>query len=252
MKKFVFLSIFLLFVFAVNAQPHTKWMISREPFLKAHDLSPFLKTDSLYGNNGVFGNDYGRLQIAFATVKKDPEKPAFYHVTGASRHKKNVNQFAGDLIIDKIYQYPGDREIYTEDPERMVASDTKPDKAYTIIEGRFRITEDTAQQFSGQFIGTFKLKLHELKDGSLINDLRNYEGAQYSNAIFQGNWRTRGLKEPVKAVWAEGRIPVPEGVDTGTNEFTIAKEYEEHGWKKDESGKYADNPTRWWIKKKKK
>ncbi len=50
----------------------------------------------------------------------------------------------------------------------------------------------------------------------------------------------------VVSVWADGRIPVPDGVDVGDSDFKIAPPYEKHGWKKDGDGNYIDNPEFWW------
>jgi hypothetical protein len=248
--KQLFIIYFLLLNFLfVQSQDHARWMIPVNEFAETYTNTSLFKTDSLYGNNGVFGNNYARIQIAFTEVIKYRDKPAVYHVTGASRHLNTVTAFKGELIIEKVYQYPGNFEIYNVNPDRIVNSEDRGDELYTILEGRYQLREDSMSKYSGVFTGTFKYKFHLHKDGSLVNDMRDWEGLLYSNAIFTGNWNPYTNGKAVPCSWAEGRIPVPEGVDVGETEFQVSEQYIKNGWQRSNSGKYIDNPEKWWIKK---
>jgi hypothetical protein len=247
MKRLIIVYLLLFPFHFLLAQDHTRWMIPVNEFAEAYTINSLFKTDSLYGSTGVFGNNYARIQIAFAEITKNRDKPAVFQITGASRHLKTVTPFTGELVINKVFQYPGNFEIYQEDPDRIVVSEDVGDDLYTVIEGSYRLREDSTKKYSGVFMGTFRYKFHLHKDGKLVNDLRDWEGIVYSNAIYTGTWKPYTNGKAVPCNWAEGRVPVPEGVDVGETEFQVSEQYIENGWQMSGSGKYIDNPEKWWI-----
>jgi hypothetical protein len=247
MKRLIIIYLLLMPFYFLRAQDHKRWMIPVLEFSEAYITTTLFQTDSLYGSNGVFGNNYARIQIVFTQMIKGRDKPAIYNLKGASRHLQTVTPFSGELVITKVYQYPGNFEIYQDDPDRIVVSEDIGDELYTVIEGNYILREDSTKKYSGVFKGTFKYKFHQHKNGQLVNDLREWEGLFYSNKIFTGSWTSYTNGKAVPCNWAEGRIPVPEGVDVGETEFEVAGMYEKNGWQKNSSGDFVDHPERWWL-----
>ena len=230
------------------AQDHSRWRTNEDIYAQKYDLSALFKTDSIYGSNGVFGDDYGRLQIVLTSVKRDSLNPKIYHVTGASRHMKNVTPFTGTIRLVIVYEYPGNFETYRENADEIEAKihPGEPVRVYTITNGNFEFLEDSTRKFSGMFSGNFMLKFHRHENDRLVNDLRDWENIRYSNNIFRGTWKPYNSTKPFAVAWAEGRIPVPDGIDVGINDFEICTKYKRNGWQKNTAGEFIDNPEYWW------
>jgi hypothetical protein len=246
--RFIFFLAFLFCLSTIYGQDHSRWRTNEDTFAIKYDLSHLFLTDTVYGNNGVFGDDYGRLQIVFTSVRKDTLNPLKYHVTGASRHMKNVTPFKGIIELVIIYEYPGNYDTYREDADEIEAK-IHPGEAirvYTITNGNFEFCEDKTKKFSGVFSGNFMLKFHRIKDDVLVNDLQEWENIRYSNNAFKGTWRSYNSTKTFAVAWGEGRIPLKEGVDIGEKEFEIAAKYKRNGWQKNTAGEFIDNPEYWW------
>ena len=246
--RVILLIAFLFCTKAGIAQDHSRWRTNEDTFALRYDLSHLFITDTVYGNNGVFGDEYGRLQIVLTSVKKDTVNPLRYNVTGASRHMKNVTPFKGFIELVIIYEYPGNYEIYREDADEIEAKihPGEPMRVYTITNGNFEFYEDRTKKFSGVFSGNFMLKFHRVEGDELVNDLQEWENIRYSNNTFKGNWRPYTSTKSFPVAWGEGRIPVKEGIDIGDEEFEIAPRYKRHGWQKNTAGEFIDNPEFWW------
>ena len=202
-------------------------------------------------NNGVFDEDFGRLQIHFETVERDTTNPTRYHVTGASRHLKQVTPFNGNIDITDVKRLNGTLEDMLkrmpggngEDGRITEGLESGP---YVLVNGVFNLREDSTKKFSGVFNGNLTFALREEPDGRLSNKWNRTTSKYYRNFIYQGKWTSHDGSFSADATWADGRIPVPDGVDVGQNEFTVAPKYAKEGWKKDGNGNYIDNPEYWW------
>ena len=244
--------IMLMLSYSVNAQNReapSKTITSG--FCKAHDLSKLLGTYEKTGFDGVFDTGYWRIQIHFESVVRDNADYTVYHVNGASRHRKVITPFSGTIKIKEVIQY--DREVYW-------AMDTNADKSadeplyserkskYTYLTADYFLSEDTNAKFSGRYTGLLTFALHETQNGTLLDNLSDYEGDGFSNFTYNGIWTSYKTRKSKLCIWGEGRLPIPDNVDVGVGEFIISERYQNNGWQRNKDFELSDDPEYWWRK----
>ena len=255
MRRYSFFIVaFVGFCLSVVAQPAGEVSTETAERAKAYDVSPFLHNNEKFGATGVFDSTYGRLQIRFENVTKDKDNPLVYHVSGASRHMKQVTPFKGTIQITEITKSTGTlNDMLMAMPGMKVEESRIADGLergdFVFVKATYNLREDSTKKFSGVFSGNMQFALRVKPDGSLSNDWNRSESNYYRNFVYQGNWTSYNGKFFAPATWADGRIPVKDGVDVGQREFQIAPKYEKNGWKRNDNGDYVDSPEYWWRAK---
>jgi hypothetical protein len=132
--------------------------------------------------NGFYGTDHYRIEMYFASVTKDAQKPNVYHVKGKSRFKKNVKPFTGTITL------------YEAEPLHDKSVSKKELKARKISQlyassGTFEFTEDSTYSNAGVFRGKVYVNFASYTDRTsrlwFFSEKGKTRGAGF---LFDGEW----------------------------------------------------------------
>src|ERR1051326_7059910 len=165
-----------------------------------YDLSSlWTKTESaaIYGFIGV---NCQRLQMKFLRVEKDPQFPTLYYVKGKSKVKDNTCNFEGRITIvdvkENIITERGADDLYVGKVKRQGT-----------ISGTYTFREDSTQEHSGFFTGTFETKWYiDMNNKIHYDDIENYSD-RYCNNQFSGWWTSHDMKTKLVCNWGDWRVP---------------------------------------------
>lgn len=170
--------------------------------LQAHDLSPLLQTvQSTNGSaqNGFFGPDHYRIEMAFTEVRRDPVHPTHYFLQGKDRYKGRVTPFAGTFIMRRFSAQPADTAQHDALQQQRVV--------YCSAEGRFELREDAARQHAGLFQGQLNIDFVATSAGSLfLNTEAGKLPSKGGNITYAGTWTDNKTHRTQPVVWVEDII----------------------------------------------
>lgn len=174
---------------------------------------------------GFIGDNYERLRIKFISVKKDSANPLMYNVFGKSMVKNNICNFQGKITITNIrcYKY------------FQVEAGEKPN-TQGVLFGEYCFYEDSTQNYSGKFKGSFASCWFADKRGKVSYDSLTTVCDGYSNNQFAGTWTNYKGDITKTCNWGDFRIPFSKDFDIGTGEFHPNEKYKNNGWQA-----YQDN-----------
>ena len=178
--------------------------------------------------NGFYGADRHRIEMYFASVKKDSLEPNVYHVAGKSRFKKNITPFAGTIVLDSIAEFK-DPNISTEDLRQMEVS-----RLYT-TSGTFRFAEDSSYAGSGVFSGKtfvdFSLKEYDDIELWFFSQTDKTKGTGF---LFDGEWRSHKTGKTKPIIWAKDIFMIANDIldqfSIGERDVEINPKYRKLGW----------------------
>lgn len=202
--------------------------------VKQHDLSSFWTSDGS-AQNGVYGDDYWRIEFYLSDIEQDNADLLTYRVKGKDRHKGVITPFEGTITITKATRY--------SEPHPMNES-----VAPISIVAKYEFVEDPKSKYSGVFTGTFRSDFvyERAKPDEYLLDNNGDDG--YMNNTFVGVWTSKSGKQK-KCIWGLERLPYTEDWDEGAGEIYVNKKYIKNGWqtymKQITSGKPAKRDA-WW------
>lgn len=186
------------------------------------DFSSLLKPKNNF--LGYIGNDYKRLYITFASIKKDLLNPKIYTVSGTSRVGNNTCVFTGTIKIQQVREYQ---------KMHLGLDDEFKDKlkAQGLLIGNYRFEEEKSAKASGIFEGIMTVAWYIDKSGNLhYDDIEAEFSDGYKNNQYVGTWTSYGKKVGKVANWGEHRIPFSGDLDIGAAEFGANPKYKSKGW----------------------
>lgn len=177
--------------------------------------------DKRTGFIGYIGQDYYKMDICFRTVTK--ESDTSYRITGLSKVRANVCNFAGSVRITDV------REL--NEPEYGADDFMKGRiKRQGVCIARYRLEESRQQKGSGMFSGTSVFRWYIGDDNRLHYDDINEDADNYANNQFAGTWKSYATGKEKKCAWGQFRIPDSGDLDIGAAEFSVNPVYAANGW----------------------
>lgn len=183
--------------------------------MKHHDLSSFWLSGT-QSQNGVYGDDYSRIEFHLTNIEQDNADLLSYRVKGKDRHKNVVTSFEGTIRITKALLYSTPHEMN--------------DSIYPIrIVAHYEFTEDKTSRYSGVFTGTLRTDfVYKPREPDVY--MLDQEGDDgYMNNTFVGVWTSKSGKQK-KCIWGLERLPFTEDWDEGAGEIYVNKKYLRNGW----------------------
>ena len=159
--------------------------------LQAHDLSPLLQTvhsANAHAQNGFFGPDHYRIEMAFTEVRRDPAHPTVYFLRGKDRYKGRITPFSGIYTINRFgEQPPYPAAQIAESQQKNYALTNDPNLFAT--EGYFELREDSTYRGAGIFRGRLNVDWVVNEDKSLALNIRNEQSPSLGGLIkYEGTW----------------------------------------------------------------
>ena len=218
--------------------------------LQATDLSSVLQTvrqGSAFSQDGFFGPDHYRIEVAFTDVRRDPARPTVYYLRGQDRYKGTITPFAGTFIIDRFGEQPyfTARDI-TEMRKRGGVLANYP--GFYTASGTFELREDSTRHGAGVFRGRLAVDWFTEKDGSLTLNCRDNTGASQGGLIkYEGTWTNAATHRTYPVVWVQDILAynavkdVLKEFNVGERDVVINPKYARLGW-----NTYWENDE-WWA-----
>lgn len=132
--------------------------------------------------NGFYGTDHYRIEMYFASITKDSQKPHVYHVKGKSRFKKSVKPFTGTITLHQA-QTLHDKSVSKKDLKARKISQLYASS------GTFEFKEDSTYSNAGVFKGRVYVdfSIHTDRTSRLwfFSEKGKTRGAGF---LFDGEW----------------------------------------------------------------
>lgn len=221
-----------------------------QQILQDHDLSPLLQTvhsADAHAQNGFFGPDHYRIEMAFTDVRRDPTHPAVYLLRGKDRYKGRVTAFAGTFTVSRFGEQPPSSAAQLAEARQHKYSLPNPPNLYA-TEGRFELWEDSTQRGAGVFRGKLNIDWRIADDGTLALETRSEQSLSLGGWIkYEGTWTNSAAHRTYAVVWVENIFGYSDQHPV-LNEFTIGErdpdfnpKYAKLGW-----NSYWENKE-WWT-----
>jgi len=204
---------------------------------------------------GFIGENFQRIQIHFAKVKKIEKHPNQYEVEGKTKVRNNICDFNGTITIASARKQAKEKIIEDIlDRNEKVASSIAV-RGVVVSDCEFR--ENPNQKYAGVFKGKLATYFYIGQNGLIhYDDLNDYSDRYFNNG-FVGIWTSYNGKLTKKVHWGDWRIPYSGDLDIGAGEFWPAKKYLNNGWEffKDERNVlkigsdrmlYRQRESEWW------
>ncbi len=194
--------------------------------IKSHDLSLLFTTDSIHVSDerikvdkqeplGFIGDNYQRFYIHFTSVKKKPENPMQYFVSGKTRVKNNICDFKGTITILSAKLRKGNSQLPTR-------------QGFAI--GKYKFYENSTLPATGFMEGKVTTNFYlDKRQRMVYDDLESFSD-NFANNQFQGTWTSYKTGAIKKCNWGDYRIPASNGLDIGVAEFMVHQKYAKNGW----------------------
>jgi len=204
---------------------------------------------------GFIGENFQRIRIHFAMVKRIEKHANQYEVEGKTKVKNNVCDFNGTITITTGRKQAKERII-----ERILDHDEKVASSIAlrgVIVSDCEFRENPNQKSAGVFKGKLATYFYIDQSGIIhYDDLNDYSDRYFNNG-FVGVWKSYNSKLTKKVHWGDWRIPYSGDLDVGAGEFWPAKKYLNNGWeffedkdnvlKKGPDGMlYRQSESEWW------
>ena len=228
------------------------------------DFTPALQTVRVgdknfasHAQNGFFGPDHYRIEMAFTEAWRDAANPAVYHLRGLDRYKRVITPFAGTLTLTQVVAQPDhsaqDRaeliSIGVEEESLAKYMTDLPD-LYT-AKGDFVLVEDSSRRNAGTFRGRFALdfQLDPHTKAIKLQGQTIHSPAKGGLIKYEGTWTNAATKQTKPVVWVEDIFGYAQHVlnnfTVGEREVDFNPKYARLGW-----NSYWEN-TEWWDRGKK-
>jgi len=247
-KTNLFLAVMTVFVLSARSQKPAA--TDYYPSIARYDLSRLWCSDSVFNQDdeenftfpeplGFIGSNYQRFYIHYTSVKKNPQNPYEYIVTGKTRVKNVILSFKGSITVKRARLYrTSDNPKYKEG--RLYAG--------------VRLNEDSAAAGSGSFLGMVTTDFCIDKKGRIYYNTINSAGDGFSNNQCITTWKSYRTGATKKCNWGDFRIPESEALDHGAGEFTVDEKYIHSGWESyvrsyrngGDSTAIAEEDRKWW------
>ena len=167
--------------------------------LQARDLAPLLQTvngSTGYAQNGFFGPDHYRIELAFAEVRRDPAHPTHYFLRGKDRYKGRITPFAGTFVMSRFDEQPADTSQHEAlRLQRQVIGSA---------EGHFELREETTRLHAGLFQGQLNIDFVASRNGSLFLDTESEKlPSKGGNITYAGTWTDNNTHRMQPVVWVD-------------------------------------------------
>lgn len=222
----------------------------RTLFLK-HDIKPFFyqADEEIYSTlNGFFGPDHYRIEFVFLGIEQDKTMKNKFYLTGKNRHKKQITDFEGSFIIDSVFSIK-DPNVKDENFESEYGYFSGLKEKYSCV-GKFTLSEDSSQQFSGKFEGRMALDFGINEDKKPeIWYYSNKTPARSSGFLFDGTWVNYDGGKSKSTLFSKDIFMFANDIlkdfSYGEREIEINPKYRKLGW--------ADfwQSEEWWVSDKK-
>ena len=207
---------------------------------KTFDCS-LIWTDN-YGQEGVLGLDYWRIEVKIITDDKDKNDSYLYHVSGASKYKDSLISFSGTIKMIAAY-------MNTSDPTEIDSN------IYGSIYSEYNLQQDASRLNSGMLKGIETTNfIIDAKHKRLIRDTVFGVGDDdYADDTFVGTWEAYHSSKAIKCIFGLGRLPFTFDFDKGDGDMSPSDRYKKNGWQTYPDDTWINAPegtvmVKWWVK----
>lgn len=221
--------------------------------LQRCDLAPLLQTVrqgatdfNSHAQNGFFGRDHYRIEVALTEVFRDPAQPTVYHLKGKDRYKGTITPFVGTFTVTQVVEQPTDPSTSAE--AQKAGNEQQPEPTLYTAVGDFELREDSTRRGAGVFRGHVALDWRLDTDGDVQQQSRTSETLTQGGDIkFEGTWTNSTTHRTYPVVWVEDIFSYAEAQHV-LSEFAIGErdvdfnpKYAKLGW-----NSYWKNDE-WWA-----
>jgi hypothetical protein len=195
-----------------------------QSLLKKYNFSDIFTCTDNSAVYGFIGDNFQRIHIKFIKVSKSKTVTGVYDIYGKSMVKNNIDDFHGILSITKIRIYKniclGVDNMYKDSGI----------KAEGRLIGTYQFSENTQQNHSGIFKGTFQSDFFIDKNNKICYDSLSMVSDSFTNNRFVGTWTSYDGNLIKKCNWGDYRIPNSGDFDIGAGDFSPDTSNPELGW----------------------
>lgn len=155
------------------------------------------KEYNIYSHQGIFGNNYTRIDFFVDEVSKSPENPLLYLVKGKSRLKENICDFEGKIEITNIKRFK-------KTGESVIHSYEFSDTVYNgVIVADYTFYENKDQYGSGVFRGTFSSGVFIYPNHLNFSQIGSWDEIDETNmyGTFVGIWESYKTSSAKLCIW---------------------------------------------------
>jgi hypothetical protein len=190
-----------------------------------YDFSGIWTQTENYCVLGIIGDDNQRIRIRMTSVKKNPNNPSEYLVTGKSNVKGNICDFSGTIKLIEVNEFL--QLNFGVDNEFI----DKGIKSQGILIADYEFNEDPAQAHPGIFSGKLYSKWYVDAQNKVRYDNIQANSDDYMNNAFIGTWRSYSPGMEIVCNWGDYRVPLAKpDFDIGAGEFSVGEKYLDKGW----------------------
>ncbi|WP_199200195.1 hypothetical protein [Adhaeribacter arboris] len=164
---------------------------------------------------GYIGDNYQRFYIHFTSVKKNPENPLQYFLSGKTRVKNNICDFKGTITIVSAKLRKGNSQLANR-------------QGFAI--GKYKFYENSQLPATGFLEGKVTTNFYLDKRQKMVYDDLESFSDNFANNQFQGTWTSYKTRVTKKCNWGDYRIPASNDLDMGVAEFMVHQKYRKNGW----------------------
>lgn len=174
---------------------------------------------------GIIGQEHQRIKIKLISVKKNPDNPNVYFVSGKSKFKETICDFNGTINLTEIKEV---RKLHFGVDDEYA---DKGIKSQGVLIADYEFKENEEQKHSGIFKGQLYSKWYLTSENQIKYDDIQFISDGYTNNAFVGIWKSYATGIEKICNWADYRVPkANQDFDIGAGEFSPSKKYYEQGW----------------------
>ena len=234
MKRIIIISILLSQISFAQTVDRIEWNFPGNEELKTQNLITeynkydFSKIWTITKNNnvlGIIGNEHQRLKIKLTSIKRNPDNPNQYFVSGKSSVKETICDFNGTINLTEIKEV---KEFhYGVDDEYS----DKGIKSQGILIADYEFKENSEQKHSGIFKGKLYSRWYLNSENEIEYDNIEFISNGFLNNAFVGIWKSYSTGKEKICNWADYRVPISNrDFDIGAGEFSPNEKYYDKGW----------------------
>lgn len=152
---------------------------------------------NIYSHQGIFGNEYYRIDFFINDVQKSESNPLKYLIKGKTRLKGNICDFQGEIEIIEIRMLEGTGTS-------MMHSHEFSDTLYLgVIVANYKFYENKNQPGSGVFEGKFSSGIFIYPNHLNFSQIGSWDEIDETDmqGTFVGTWKNYNSEKIKKCIW---------------------------------------------------
>ena len=174
---------------------------------------------------GIIGKEHQRLKIKLISVKKNPNNPNEYLVSGKSCVKETICDFNGNINLTEIKAVKEFKFGFDDEYSDKVI------KSIGILIVDYDFKENSEEIHSRILKGKLYSKWYLNSKNQIKYDNIEFISDGYINNAFVGIWKSYSTGKEKQSNWADYRVPkTNRDFDIGAGEFSPSEKYYDKGW----------------------